>query len=334
MVPACKWLLIYDNVENSDLLLKYWPVASQGCAIITTRNPSIAYEPVETGIEILPFDREAGSCFILHLLSRDIAMDVESKESQSAIELSERLNGHALAITQMAGLIHRRSWTIEEFVKIYDRNTRKMLGMPGKNSLDAVWKLSFESLSPMCASLLGVLSFISPDSIPQVLFEPLDPLALPKSLQFCSDEFQYVVCTIGEAILNLCARFSEVLDDLLTLALIKREKNSRQLSLHRLVQAQFKYHLSPSSRQQAFENTVQLLCTVFPHANAKKGQLYDEWAECQLYFQHVWNLKNNYKESLTGSEPLKPTLAFFSLLKDLIRYVHFAEAHAKIVMLR
>ncbi|KAF2836401.1 hypothetical protein M501DRAFT_1018761 [Patellaria atrata CBS 101060] len=116
-----KVLLIYDNVESSDLIRKYWPVANQGCALITARNHNLAYEPAETGIEVLPFDTETGSVFVLHLLSLDIAADVATQESKSAAQLSERLGGYALAISQMAALIHRRSWTIEEFLAIYDR---------------------------------------------------------------------------------------------------------------------------------------------------------------------------------------------------------------------
>lgn len=167
-------------------------MAKQGCALITTRNHSLVYEPAETGIEVLPFDQESGSRFILHLLSLDIAKDVSDSEVKSASGLSERLSGHALAIAQMAALIHRRSWTIEEFLSIYDRNTRKMLGMSGRNSLDAVWKLSFESLDLKGAALLGVLSYIGPDSIPQALFEAFDSSSWPKALRFCSDEFTYV----------------------------------------------------------------------------------------------------------------------------------------------
>ena len=71
----------------------------------------------------------------------------------------------------------------------------------------------------------------------------------------------------------LITRFSEVLDDLLTLALIKREKISRQLSAHRLVQAQFKYHLSAADRQQVFKKKMQhSYCTrLSPNQMPKKG---------------------------------------------------------------
>ncbi|MCJ1309172.1 hypothetical protein MMC25_002828 [Agyrium rufum] len=296
LVLDCKWLLVFDNAESLDLLLRYWPVADQGCALITTRNHALAFEPAEAGIEIFPFDPDVGSAFILHLLRSDIAAAISSENVESAQELSKKLGGHALAISQMAGIIHRRSWSISEFVAIYDRNTKEMLGMPGHNSIDAVWKISFKSLNLEGATMLGVLSYLMPDSIPQALFEPSHPEELPTTLEFCSHELV----------------LSDVIDDLLTLALIKRDKETRTLSLHRLVQTQFCYYVSALDNQKAFEETICLLYEAFPQSDAKQGQLYDRWAQCQLYLQHVLSLKNKYKEAAGGQQTLQPNLRFFS----------------------
>ena len=76
---------------------------------------------------------------------------------------------------------------------------------------------------------------------------------------------------------SVCPSLSEVLDTLLTSALVKRDRITRKLSLHRLVQAQFKYYISPQDRQMAFDNVTQLLCGSFPRTEPKKGQLYDRW---------------------------------------------------------
>ncbi|OAA56072.1 Tetratricopeptide-like helical [Cordyceps fumosorosea ARSEF 2679] len=176
---ACRWLLVYDNAETFELLLKYWPVASQGSVTITSRNHSFAYEPAETGIEVLPFDRQSGLGFILHMLSLDIATGISSQDVQSSLQLSDKLSGHAFAISQMTGLIHRRSWSIAEFIAIYDRNTRQIHGMPGINSLDA-------SLSQGCANMLGIMCYLTPNSIPQTLFKPVDVQDLPPELGFLS----------------------------------------------------------------------------------------------------------------------------------------------------
>lgn len=187
---ASQWLIVFDNAESSETILDYWPVANQGCALITTRNHNLAYEPAELGIEVLPFDKESGTRFILHLLSRDVASDVKSGEYESACELSARLSGHALAISQMTGLLNSRKWGISEFVGIYDRNTRQMLNRPGTNSMDAVWKLSFESLSPQNSIILGIMSYLVPDAVPQALFDNVNAQDLPPDLTFCADELQ------------------------------------------------------------------------------------------------------------------------------------------------
>lgn len=92
----------------------------------------------------------------------------------------------------MGGLIDGRSWIIKGFLAIYERNTQKMLGMPGRYSIHAVGRLSFESLNDRCFTCLGVLAYISPDSIPQALFEVSDCLFLPESLAYGSDVLQCV----------------------------------------------------------------------------------------------------------------------------------------------
>jgi hypothetical protein len=135
-------------------LLTYWPISNHGCVLVTTRNRSLAFEPAETGIEVLPFDPDVGSQLLLHLLSLDIAADVSHQEAKSAYELSESIGGHALMISQMAGMIHRRSWSIEEFLQIYNPNTKKLQN--SMDAIDALWKISFESLDCESSAFLGV----------------------------------------------------------------------------------------------------------------------------------------------------------------------------------
>ena len=183
----CRWLIVYDNVESLDLLLKYWPAASRGQALITTRNHSFAFEPADGGLEIKTWDAETGSRFLLHLLSTDISVQLTDDEAKSAHELSQKLSGHALAISHMAGLIHRRAWSIAEFVEIYNQRPGKMYGISGNSSINALWDVAFKSLDPQSCAILGVLCFVAPDSVPQALFEPESAASLPKSLAFCSD---------------------------------------------------------------------------------------------------------------------------------------------------
>ena len=168
-----------------DLIRTHWPLASRGQALITTRNPSIALELTDRMMEVANWDNQIGLKFLLHLITRDITED----EATSALELSEKLSGHALAISAMAGLIHRRGLSITEFVNFYNQNPSRMHGISGSRSINALLDMSFRSLDLRSLTILGIISYLEPDSIPQTFFETSSPENLPEALQFCSDPF-------------------------------------------------------------------------------------------------------------------------------------------------
>ena len=181
----CRWLIVYDNIESVEMLLPYWPGSSQGKAIITTRNHSLAFEPASSGLAIPSWDAQTGSQFLLFLLKKGIGRDLEAEEN-SALALSERLSGHALAITHMAGLIHGAGLSIQEFMKIYSKNPGPHHAM---DELAALWEFSFKSLDRNSFSLLAVMSFLMPDIVPQELFEAGVTREFPGELDFCSDNY-------------------------------------------------------------------------------------------------------------------------------------------------
>jgi hypothetical protein len=181
---------VYDNAEDPDLIRDYWPLAGRGQALITTRNPTFGFELSDREMEIINWDNDTGLRFLLHLLSSDISAELQEGEATSAHQLSEKLRGHALAISTMAGLIHRRALSITEFKEFYDQHPNEVHGISGNRSINALWEISFKSLDPQSHAILGVMSFIEPDSIPQVLFEPSSREDLPTSLSHWLDPFQ------------------------------------------------------------------------------------------------------------------------------------------------
>lgn len=173
---------MYDNVESFDLLRASWPLPdSHGLALITTRNHSLAFDPASGGLEVPSWNAENGTKFLLHLLSGHISADLLANEAKSAYSLSERLSGHALAISNMSGLIQRRSWSITQLLDNYGSN------LNFKDGLEAVWKVSFQNLKPDSAALLAAFSYCAPDSIPHSLFELKEAEDLPDSLLWFLD---------------------------------------------------------------------------------------------------------------------------------------------------
>jgi hypothetical protein len=136
-------------------------------------------------LEVTSWDAQTGSQFLLFLLEKSIGRDLEA-EGNSALALSERLSGHALAISHMAGLIYDGEFSIQEFMAMYLKNPRRA---HATNELAALWDFSFKSLDQNSLSLLGVMSFLMPDVIPQELFEAGPNREFPEDLDFCSDDF-------------------------------------------------------------------------------------------------------------------------------------------------
>ncbi|KAK4676674.1 hypothetical protein QC764_000320 [Podospora pseudoanserina] len=183
IIAEAKWLIVYDNVESFDVLVTHWPnLAANGHALITTRNTDLAWEPAEIGIEVETWDIDNGAKCIIHLLADHISADVLASQFNSALELSERLSGHALALDRMAGVIHKRGWTIGQLVEIYDRAPEF-----GQNGIGPVWQISFQNLSVNASSILAVISCCSADRIPEMLFQPGEPGKVATELPWCGD---------------------------------------------------------------------------------------------------------------------------------------------------
>ena len=197
------WLLIFDNAEDSKSLRDFWPTSNHGRVLITSRSHVLASQPASKGVEITTFEQTEGAAFITFLLKHERHDELSLREKESVHALSEKLQGHALAIHQMVALILLFSCTVEEFLDIYDENTRELhreerdIGHYAgyAHFLGTVWKLSFDALTNpknkhhRASAILGVLSFLSADEIPEALFTSKEVAPLPSSLEGCNNAF-------------------------------------------------------------------------------------------------------------------------------------------------
>lgn len=113
----------------------------------------------------------------------------------------------------------------------------------------------------------------------------------------------------------------DALDPLLELALIKRDKETGVIALHRLVQVQFQFYMSDTQRQSAFANASYLVDRRFPSRPRSSHQMYDVWKPCRLYLPHVQSLMRAYWKSETVKYKSRPTKEFCDLLTRCGRYV-------------
>ena len=170
-------LLIFDNVEDVDHVRRYMPDRGNGAILITSRKPNVGYDLTESELRVTPLSAQEGTECILELATWQRGVE---RDNKSASELHEKLGGLPLGITQMVALMRAKAMSIKDFVALYGKSRKTLHGpLPrgircfGYNQdLSTVWQLSFRSLddSPSAKSLLGILCFLSPGSIPQALF--------------------------------------------------------------------------------------------------------------------------------------------------------------------
>lgn len=126
------------------------------------------------------------------------------------------------------------------------------------------------------------------------------------------------------------SRFSAALRKLIGKALVKRDKDSGILTIHRLIQKQYRYFLEPDERQRAFNNAVKLLSNVVSKSNIEKAQLFDAWENYNKHLQHVLSLRDAFEDERKLSQTFTASDTFCEMLSDYQRYVNILPSLLKV----
>lgn len=169
-------LVIFDNINDADILDDYWPMGSPASVLITSRDPLLkTYNYTDDsghcGNSLQSFDQSEATNFLLKLTRRER----EASEKASGQAIVDVLGGLPLAISQIAGVIVRNELSFTEFLEMYGKESAhaqlfKLQGGQLKSrtqydyTIASVWALDW--LDDGAASLLGVLSLLDPDGIP------------------------------------------------------------------------------------------------------------------------------------------------------------------------
>ncbi|KAK2874987.1 hypothetical protein FQN49_001887, partial [Arthroderma sp. PD_2] len=166
-----QWLLIFDNYDEPGKfgIEKYYPHASHGAIIITTRRPDLV---AGTHMQIHSLQNTEESLAILQ--TRSLRKDVISGNlliDPYARLLAERLGGFPLALATAGTYLKYSSLTLECYLQEY----QKRWGMEPPPlqeyrdcTLYTTWDLSYNSLersAPDAAKLLKLLAYFDNQSI-------------------------------------------------------------------------------------------------------------------------------------------------------------------------
>ncbi|RDW60746.1 hypothetical protein BP6252_12129 [Coleophoma cylindrospora] len=285
-----KWLLIIDNADNADILLKapdtassvttlldYLPSSSVGSIIFTTRTRKAAqdYSPGDA-LEVKQMEmEEATQLFEQSLLQKHI---VET-EATTVIQLLDYLAFLPLAITQAAAYINKNNTSVAEYLSLYDEREEDIIKVLSKdfehhgryhgmkNPVATTWLISFEQISrqdELAAQYLSFMSAILPDDIPKSL--------LPQGESKDSE--------------------IEAIGTLTAYSFISRRGKEETFDMHRLVHLATRSWLERKSELSFWEeralDRLQMLIPAGGHVD------YQIWTK---YLPHGENMANKHKVS-------------------------------------
>ncbi|GHO76463.1 tetratricopeptide repeat protein [Ktedonobacter sp. SOSP1-85] len=271
------WLLILDNADEPKIIPLYIPAAPQGHCLYTTRAFTLGR--LAHCLEVESFSDEQGALFLLRraqILSPDVALEqAYEHERELALQITRELGGLPLALDQAGAYIDEAQTNLAEYFHLYQRRRAELLNERGEIAPDhpepvaTTWSLSFERVAqrnPAAADLLRLLAFLAPDDIPEEIItggaeylgETLAPVA--------SDPF------------NL----DKPLRALLAYSLIKRDREQKALSIHRLVQAVLQDIMPTEERRQWME------CAIFAVGKTfRDPSCFEQWEFCERWLPHL-----------------------------------------------
>ena len=195
-------------------------------------------------------------------LAPDAAIE-QAKEADRVVaqRLCEELGGLPLALDQAGAYIEETACGLAKYEQRYQQQRGRVLAERRSDLFNdhpfpvaTTWNLPFEQVeqrSPVAADLLRMCAFLAPDTIPETIVTKRASHGGPQIAAMETD-----ADVLDQAVETLRA-YSLVRREV-------RDETTALLSVHRLMQAVLKDHMTPEEQRQWAERVVKAVDAVFP----------------------------------------------------------------------
>jgi tetratricopeptide (TPR) repeat protein/transcriptional regulator with XRE-family HTH domain len=263
------WLLIFDNVEDLELVKRFLPTAPHGGVLLTTRIQALGTLAHPIDLPLLTV--EEGTVLLLKR-SRRIAShasleQISSAEYARAKAISATLGGLPLALDQAGAYIEETHCSLEDYQSMFQTHPAVFLNerqahLDHPLSVVKTFTLAFENVarrSPAAADLLRACALLHPDAIVEEIFTR-GAIHLGPHLTNVSQNLpalNKVLAIVGDS------------------GLLYRQTTEKMCSIHRLVQIVLQDLLEDGEKQIWAKRVVCAITAVFPHAE------FSSWSQCE-----------------------------------------------------
>ncbi|MCK9566036.1 MAG: FxSxx-COOH system tetratricopeptide repeat protein, partial [Methanothrix sp.] len=273
---SSNWLLVFDNAQKPDDLMKYIPMAGSGQIVITSRLS--VWDNIARTFEVGVFQRDEkqdeSADFLLKRTGKN--------DRKEATNLARELGDLPLALEQAGAYIKKTGISFQDYLDRFKKDRKKLLkhGKPLNypDTVATTWEISFEAVQkerPVAGDLLNLCAFLAPDAIPRRLLEE-GAKHLPKPLASCTQN-------TGE--------FDECIAVLRRYSLINVADGL--ILVHRLVQVVVQDRLSLEKQRMWAESAMKLVNDAFSFDQLDQ----ENWEKCSKLSSHAFHA-SEHAESL------------------------------------
>ncbi len=258
-----RWLLIFDNADQPELLKLVLPRRHAGRILLTSRARRFVSVGIRAALEIGKLSLKESIAF---LSDRTQRLELDAAELAAVEALARELDGLPLVLEQAGAYLDQMQVRFAVYLAHYRQQRLALLArqMPETGdypaSVATTWVLNFEETgrrSPLAVQILQVSAVWAADDIPEALLQQ-------SQLGLGADEL-----TLAEG-LGALANFS----------LIQRDGGF--YSIHRMVQEVVWQGLAVAVRQDWLERAIATLNAMFPNASK-----IENWQVCGQLVSHV-----------------------------------------------
>ncbi len=311
------WLLIFDNVEDLELVKGALPPARSGSLLFTSRRQALGFSAQTLDLEQLT--PEEGMHFLLHRarwLDPTASLDSLAPEDIAiAREIVAAMDGLPLALDQAGAYIEATQCSLSDYLQLFQSSQLRLLDerdtyADHPSSVARTFTLAFKQLernNPAAAELLTVCAFLAPEAIPETFFIEGATYLGPTFERLAVDPLE----------------FHTTIKALLTYSLIQRNAANRTMTIHRLVQAVLKERLVKRIQRIWVVRVVHAMSQLFPLEKEKTGYVqlgeqllphalvcvthYDQWTKNEASYIALMSHLAAYhahRARFTEAEPL------------------------------
>ncbi|HEY7415210.1 MAG TPA: tetratricopeptide repeat protein, partial [Ktedonobacteraceae bacterium] len=259
------WLLIWDNVEELDLVRRFLPVARSGALLFTSRRRVVG--TLARGLDLCPMEQEEALLFLLRR-AKVLSPEAPTEEMQefagrmpthyaAGEELVAALGGLPLALDQAGAYLEATQCGLPAYLDLFDTQRVALLKLRGEGAQDhpasvsTTFTLALTTTAehhPAVWDLLHICALLQPDAIPEEIFQQ-SAQHLGTTLEVaCRDPLEW-----NQVVAVACSS-----------SLLSRHPEKQTFSLHRLVQAVLLDTMNEAEQEQWRLRVIAALDAVFP----------------------------------------------------------------------